>query len=61
MAPADQFAEIKDELEFLKKKLDSSAPSKSVVKTIKDELIKRVVGLPFDAAKWFGPQILQGL
>lgn len=61
VAPADQFTEIKDELEFLKKKLDSTAPSKSVVKTIKDELIKRVVGLPFDAAKWFGPQFLQGL
>lgn len=61
VAPADQLAEIKDELEFLKKKLDSTTPSKSVVKTIKDELIKRVVGLPFDAAKWFGPQFLQGL
>jgi hypothetical protein len=37
------------------------SPNKSVVKTIKDELIKRVVGLPFDAAKWFGPEIIQGL
>ena len=26
-----------------------------------NEEIKRVVGLPFDAAKWFGPEILQGL
>jgi hypothetical protein len=46
---------------FLRKKLDSAAPSKSVVKTIKDELIKRVVGLPFDATKWFGPEILERL
>jgi hypothetical protein len=29
-----------------------------VVKTIEDELIKRVVGSPFDAAKWFGTEIL---
>ena len=61
VAPADQFTEITDELEFLKKKLDSAAPNKSVVKTIKDELIKRVIGLPFDAAKWFGPEILERL
>lgn len=59
VAPADQFNEIKDELEFLRKKLDSTTPSKTVIKTIKDELIKRVIGLPFDAAKWFGPEILQ--
>jgi len=61
VAPADQFTEIKDELEFLKKKLDSTTPSKTVIKTIKDELIKRVIGLPFDAAKWFGPEILERL
>jgi len=61
VAPAEQYEEIKDELVFLKKKLDSAAPNKSVVKTIKDELVKRVVGLPFDVAKWFGPKILQGL
>jgi hypothetical protein len=61
VAPADQFNEIKDELEFLRKKLDSTAPSKTVIKTINDELIKRVVGLPFDAAKWFGPEILERL
>jgi hypothetical protein len=50
-----------EELEFLKKKLDSPAPSKTMIMTIKDELIKRVIGLPFDAAKWFGPEIFQGL
>jgi hypothetical protein len=32
-----------------------------VIKTIKDELVKRVVGLPFEVAKWFGPEILQWL
>lgn len=61
VATPDQFTEITDELEFLKKKLDSTTPPKNVIKTIKDELIKRVIGLPFDAAKWFGPEILQGL
>lgn len=59
VAPPDQFTEITDELEFLKKKLDSTTPPKTVIKTIKDELIKRVIGLPFDAAKWFGADILQ--
>lgn len=61
VAPAEQFAELKDELEFLKRKLDSPAPPRSVIKTIKDELLKRVIGLPFDAAKWLGPEMIQGL
>lgn len=57
-ATTEQFNEIKEELEFLKKKLEATAPSKTLIKTVKEELVKRLIGLPFDVAKIMGVQQL---
>jgi hypothetical protein len=57
-APPEEFAEIKADLETLKRKLDSSTPPKPMIKVVKEELVKRLMGLPFDALKLLGGQFI---
>jgi DNA-binding MarR family transcriptional regulator len=51
---AGTFTDIQEDLEFIKRKLQAPAPSKPLLQTAKEELVKKLVGLPLDAAKAAG-------
>ncbi|MBS1582954.1 MAG: hypothetical protein JST66_12205 [Bacteroidetes bacterium] len=58
MVSAEQTADIKADLEYIKRKLDAPEPSKSLLQTAKNELVKKLVGLPIDVAKSLGMGML---
>lgn len=51
-------ADIKADLDYIKRKLNEPEPSKSLLQTLKEELVKKLVCLPIDVVKSLGMGML---